>query len=303
MLQDSSSAYRIPDYLNEFQNIFFIKFVHQQDKDLYYSISSNQNTFKTDSVLAKKLSEKKEYTQGKVLSSSHLLKTDHIKPMNKSITKNSEDWFSFSVLVCLLIFSTTRFYYYRRFGQLFSALFIGRVMSQINREGNIKREGITVLLFFFFLLSLSLFIYKTANIYYGLNYNEIYNSFIFFSLIMLFVFLFFFVKLQLIRFIGYVFYTKNETNDYIVLNLVYLSVLGVLLLIPVIIQTYVSFKVGLFLTIGLLLISEAFRIIKAVLSLISHSKFSGLFIFLYLCTVEIIPVMIIYKLLLKFVIT
>jgi hypothetical protein len=303
MLQDSSSAYKTPDYFTEFQNIFFIKFCREQDKDLYFSISSKQNTVKPEAGLLEKLSGKKEYYPERILTTTHLLKTGNIKPLNSETTKNVEGWFSLSVMACILIFSATRFFYFKRFGQIFSALFISRIMSQINREGNIKREGISFLLFLFFLLSSSLFIYKTSFYIFKINYWESSNSFIYFSIILLFVFLYFFLKLQLIRFVGYVFNTRIETNDYIVLNLIFLSVLGVLLLIPVIIQTYVSFEIGFYIAIGLLLISEAFRILKAVLSLISYSKFSGLFIFLYLCTVEIIPVMIIYKVLLKFIIT
>jgi len=308
MEQDSASAFRIPQYSFENQNIFFIKFIHQQDEDIYNTLSSLENNvkkiesdFQTNNI--KQISNQKIYYKEKSLTYNQLLKAPTIAPIGLNNNQHSDDWISISIFACLVLFSITRFLYFRRLGQVFKAVFVNRLLSQINRESNIKKEGITLLLLIVFFISTSLFIYKTSINYFDFDWLGMNPSISFFFLILLIVFAYYFAKLILIKFIGYVFNTQQETNDYLIYNLIFLLVIGNVLLIPVIIQNYISNIVGFYFAICFLLLSEAYRITKAVISLFSYSKFSVLFIFLYLCTVEIIPVMIAYKVLINFIIT
>jgi len=303
MEQDSVLAFRIPQYLVDKQNIFFIKFIQQQDQDLYYKFSSNQGKIELKTLTEKtvQLSKQKNYFKNRPLTAYQLLKSHSFRPIESNNKQFTEDWFSLSILTCLLLFSITRFFYFKRLGQIFSSLFINRVLTQINRESDLKKEGISFLLILFFLISTSLFLFKVSVNYFDFSFLKIDSTLTFFFFILLVVFLFYFIKLQLIRFIGYVFNTQTETNDYILYYLIFLLVFGTILLIPVIIQSYISYKIGFYLAVFFFLMSEGFRIIKAIISLFSYSKFSILFIFLYLCTVEIIPVMIVYKVLLNFI--
>ncbi len=306
MEQDSSSAYRIPQYLYEKQNIFFINFIKKQDEDSYFGFSSfdyksTKDTSNSKSENIFQIVNRKNYNSQKHFTSNHLLKsnkTQLIKPVNKPYTEN---WFSISIIICLILFAITRFFYNKRLGQIYSALFINRALSQISREASLKREGISFLLFIAFLISTSLLLYKISYNYIDFTILGTKPSMFFFLNIVLMVFLFYLFKNLLIRFIGYVFRTQEETNDYLLYNLIYILVIGTLLIIPLVIQSYFSNKIGLYIAFVFIILSEIYRLTKEVISLFSYSKFSVLFIFLYLCTVEIIPVMIIYKVLINFI--
>ena len=304
MEQDSASAFRIPQYLYEKQNIFFIKFVHQQDEVIYHKLSSNQNSHNITNLVdeaykMRQIVNNKTYSLNKSLTANQLLRSSAIAPIDLKSKQYSENWISISILACLLILSITRFLYFRRLGQIFKAIFVNRLLSQINRESNLKKEGITFLLLIVFFISTSLFIYKASINYFDFNWLGIQPSLSFFFLILLLIVTYYLAKLILIRFIGYVFNTQRESNDYLLYNLIFLLVIGVFLLIPVIIQSYISNTIGLYVALCFIALAEIFRLIKAIITLFSDSKFSVLFIFLYLCTVEIIPVVIAYKMLIN----
>ncbi len=303
MIPDSSTSYRIPQYLYDKQSNFFIKFIQLQDED-HYDINASIQDHSTPKDTSDKIVQvtcTKNYYPQKIITSNHLLKANHIKKTDYYTRSANEDWLGSSIVICLILFSFARFFYFKRLSQVFSALFVNRIYSQINRENYLKKEGISFLLMIIFLICTALFLYNISINHFNLSVLQNNHTITFFFIILGVIFLFYLIKYLLIRFIGFVFNTQNETNDYILFSLISLMILGSVLLIPVIIQCYISYKVGLYMAIFIIIISVGFRLFKLVISLFSSSKFSVLFIFLYLCTVEIIPVMVIYKVLLNFI--
>jgi len=298
MLSDSLSSYRICHFSYEKQNIFFINFIAQHDEVLYHQLSA----YNKEELVNNKHFEflkQNDYTAAKPITAQHLLKTQQLVYTEHTKQNQHENWFSLSILFCLLLFTFAHYYYFRRFGQILYALFFNRVLSKLNRETNIAKEGISFILSVFFLISSSLFFYKTSIDFFQIKPDDI-SNFSFFLLINIALLLFYSLKFLLIRLVGYLVNTKKETNDYLNYYFLFIMIFGAILLIPVIVQTYISYETGLLLAILLFLVSEIFRIIKSVFSLISATKFSVLFIFLYLCTVEIIPVMVVYKVLINY---
>lgn len=108
------------------------------------------------------------------------------------------------------------------------------------------------------------------------------------------------VKFMVIKFAGYLFKLQQEANDYILQIISFCNTLG-LFLLPVIMLLSFLKQISplVFIYTGVVIVS-VFMVIRAintiVLGLGNSSKISKFYLFIYLCSLEILPFIIIVKL-------
>lgn len=205
------------------------------------------------------------------------------------------DWAFFVLLACVIAAVAARFIYHKRFSLLVRSFFVPRIANQLIREGNIKTEGITLTFRFIYFTILSLVIFKAANAS-GIISGDIPE----FLAIVLFLIVFGVAKNLLIRLAGFVFKTTKETDNYLNNNIIFSSVAGIFLLPLCFLMFYFpEFLSGITINIVLIVLGLflLYRLVRNFLTGITSDTYGLYYLFLYFCTVEILPWVVIVKLL------
>jgi len=218
------------------------------------------------------------------------LKTDNIKP---ALLNNTEySWLTGILVLSFIIYTITQFLYPKRLKQIFNATFGRRYINQLIRDGGLFEERITIGLLFIFFTTTSTFIFQ--GIRFIMNIELPYPALTFFG-IFAGLFLFWLFKVSLIKFLGFVFKNQSAAFEYNLTSLVYLQVIGLLLLplsLPAIFQDpHLFAKIGLILVLAGLMIN----LIRGFLVGLYNTKFSLFYLILYLCTLEILPLVVVLK--------
>lgn len=208
------------------------------------------------------------------------------------------DWLTGLFLLCLFILAWIKYEGGKRVSQLFKAVIARHNVNQMLREGDIIHERITPALMFLYLVSFStliMILIQPLNI--GFPWAE--SPFLLFSLLISAILILWILQISYISVSGKIFRTKNESFEYLVTNIIYNIVTGLLAFPFVFAGFYGDSKWCL---IAALLIFAAGFLLKFVRSIfvgITAQSFPVVYLFLYLCTLEILPFLVIYKLLIS----
>ncbi len=205
------------------------------------------------------------------------------------------DWLTGVFIACLIILTWIRFYNFRRIKQLFKAILARHHVNQLMRDGNLSEERITPGLAFIYLASLSVIIHQL-----GLKYISLWpglkNSLLVFVVIMGSLAGLWFLKIALIKITGNIFKTKQSAGELILTNLIYNAGIGIVIFPVVIAGFYTANPVVMYVAAGILLMGMGMRFLRSLLVGISTQTFSVVYLFLYLCTLEILPVLFLFRL-------
>jgi hypothetical protein len=186
-----------------------------------------------------------------------------------------------------------------RVQQIFFACFGRRNLNLLFYDGDILHERIVGILMSSFTICISLTIFGFLQMY-GYTLFD-YGTFVNFLIILLLVASFVLFKQVLIRFLGNIFRVKNEIVMYLTNNVCYYFMETVLLLPLLFFLFYVPVSYHQIVAV-LILISLAgmssVRIVRGLSMILLDSKFSQLHLFLYLCIIELVPVLVLIKLVL-----
>lgn len=280
---------------------YFKNFVSQQDEvpvkinlnGYDHSFLSDHDSLKNSIIVQKKVIGNDAF-QKSLFTGSNLQPGDFNR---KSIRNSDSDWLLGVFILCLILVAMARVLYSRRLSQVLKAFISPRSVNQISREGNISKESISFLFSAVFFISLSVFIYEALGFYFVDRFTYV-PGYLLFALILSGLLLFYILKKGLIRIIGYIFHTKQETRDYQLNTLIFNIITG-LFLLPVsfliyYLPDYHANFVFIF-SFVILAFTVIYRAIRSFLIGISLSKFSVFYLFVYLCIVEILPILIILK--------
>jgi hypothetical protein len=280
---------------------FFKKFIIIQDEvSLSINVGSSEYSCfeKTDSIFKKKIVQKKlsnTEVYKKSLFTEHILPAFSKNPQN--IITNNSDWLLGVFILCFVLVASAKVFFSRRLGQILKAFISPTSINQLARDGNIFNESISFILSAVFFISLSVLICEGIQHYLGPKFLNTPN-YILFGVVLLFLLFFYLIKKVLIKTIGFIFHTKRESRDY-QLNTLIFNIIAGLFILPISFLLYYSppneanwlflFSV---VVLGLVVI---YRLFRSFMIGISLSKFSVFYLLLYLCIVEILPILIILK--------
>lgn len=209
---------------------------------------------------------------------------------------HTSDWVFLILTLTLVGIAILLYNFNRRFKQSIQSFFQFYSLHQLSREGNFMTERVGLILYSIFLICLSMFTYQ-ANFFLSDGYIFSDRGIPLFIKILLGYTLFFTTKSGIYFFSGRIFETR-EASYYIVLDDFLISCINGLILLPILFITTYSPSVAVFyIGIGLLCITFIYRLVRAVAIGLNVSQFSLFYLFLYLCSLEIVPVMVIAKLL------
>ncbi len=206
-----------------------------------------------------------------------------------------ELWVVASIAFLLILFAFLKNVFDKQLTVIIQSFFSKRILSNINKEDNLFTSWPFLLLFVHFGFTVGLFFYLVAK---NEELNFAKDGFQVFVSISIGIIVLYVLKIVVLRLLGFFFKVQKPINEYI--SILYLTYFNAsLLFMPLVIAFALSppqyGKFYMATAIVLLIIIFAFQLIRAGINILSHNRFSKVYLLLYFCTLEICPILILIK--------
>lgn len=222
------------------------------------------------------------------------------KPINPlPFIQGQPDWIFWVFLTMGILIAWIQVTDFSRFRQLMRAMFSGREMHLLVREGFALNNRIFYPLGLLYIGSLAMIIiYFISD---GVSAGSVQiSAFQAYLIIGLVIVGFWAVKMLIMHFLSAVFQT-DDTNRFYILNiLISISFLGIVLFPLLITGVYLKSEMVLFTCLIIIGLISLIRIWKGFLIGITLTRFPHFFLFVYLCSLELLPVLVLAKLILSY---
>ena len=181
----------------------------------------------------------------------------------------------------------------KRLSQVIKSFYLNT--SQFSREGLSLGNGVSVFLSVLSVFTLSIFIGQLIN-YYGFSITT--GNFNYFVVTSLLIILGYSLKLISIKILGYIFQTPKPASEYIITIFLFVNTLG-LFMFPIVVCLAFAKQINplIFIYSGdvIILYFLLMRFIRGFIIGLNTLRASKFYLFMYLCTLEIFPIVIMVK--------
>ncbi|HOV10674.1 MAG TPA: DUF4271 domain-containing protein [Bacteroidales bacterium] len=213
----------------------------------------------------------------------------------KEIPVRNSDSFFYLMLFCLVLGTIILFVKHKRISQIFKAFYLPYFTNQLIREGLIQREFYSFPLLLIYYISLSMFIAQGLHFLYQLQPDFYFVMEILGAAVALSV-----LRSIVITLMKVAFKTYKETSEYNTNNFIFSIVTGIFLTPMVFMINYMNAPEAKILFFTVLLLTALlffYRLVRSFLIGLSNEGQRLYYFILYLCTIEILPLVICVKLL------
>ncbi len=201
-----------------------------------------------------------------------------------------------SVVAALLVYTALlNLFFGRDLQSIFESFYHKRTLSQTDKETGLVNMGAFMGLGLLFCLTLGLFLYQVTS-YYSISYPL--SGFGLFISLTAIIGVLIVLKFVLLKFIGFVFNIGPVISGYVaVLNLTYFSLAFVFLAVSLCFSLLARQFIPQLLTVCLIATALilAWQYLRNSLNIISGLRFHKFYLFVYLCALEICPVLVLIK--------
>jgi hypothetical protein len=211
------------------------------------------------------------------------------------------DWFLGIFLGVSMLFIWIRLFYGKYFDTLASAVSSFQMSSKLFRERNVLVRRVSIVLDFIYFVMLSVFIYESVIHFNWVNSGL--NQFNLYMLLLNIIIIYSLVRIALLRITAHLFMQRNLFSEYIHNTLVINKGTGIVLFPIVITAHYFPFPlISLVLVTGLsiLILGVIWKTIRAY-QIIRRKNVVLFYLILYLCTLEFLPLLIGYKVIMSLI--
>jgi len=204
------------------------------------------------------------------------------------LNSNPPDWLSLIFIGAIIYFIIIKFIFNINFYEGLKGILKIEVLDDVGFE---KKHHFLAFLFSpFAIIVYSYYLYFLINpLYLKLELDYL---FLVFALALAIIFL---IKKMLEFFISFIFNTFLSFKAYLLDHLYILGIGSIIQLILLVFYTYSQLKIILWMSIGVLIIFFIYRLIRSFIIGYQLTSFSKSYLFLYLCSLEILPLIWIYK--------
>jgi len=231
-------------------------------------------------------------------------KTHELKPVHRDpqqLTDSNPDWLFLVLIIVLGVLTYLRVFYRKNFFQIIAACFNNNLTNQIVRDENLLMQRASVMLNVTFSIIVASFIYLVS-IHYDWSMDGMGTGFIRFVFLALLVSAAFTLKFLVLRFCAYLFKLGREMSTYIFNIFIINNLLGIAL-VPfvalILFGNSISSTVLILVALSVIGIAWLYRVGRGVLIAARYPDFSPIYLFLYLCALEIAPLLVLVKLVSK----
>ncbi len=232
------------------------------------------------------------------LQARHAVVPKSTKPygfVGKELIVPNQDWILGIILIFWAIFASVRVGFLKYLGQLFASLVNFNAATRLFQQRGYKTMYGAVRLDIIFHLILPLSVYQITT-FYKMDIPG-YPSIVFFLALLLVINGYLFIKIWLYQLAGSIVMLKEQTEESIFNIRLYYKALG-LILLPIVtihaILTQTNF-ITIWIMAGLIVIMYVANVIRTIYLGI-RKDISIFYLILYLCTLEILPLLLVFKL-------
>src|ERR1700744_2677195 len=211
-------------------------------------------------------------------------------------TRQTRDQWVIVVIIGLLLYTAIlNRIMSKDFASVWQSFYSKRMLSQVSKEDNIINSWTFIGLFLLFGLTFGLFLYLLAfhyHVYYSISGVRLFVSL---SLIILILFA---IKFVIVKFLGFVFNINKLVSEYLsVLYLSYFNIAFVFLPVIVCFSMLADELIPYVLAVAIISIVIIFiwQYLRSSVNIISNIQFHKFYLFVYLCALEICPILILIK--------
>ncbi|KAA8481524.1 uncharacterized protein DUF4271 [Arcticibacter tournemirensis] len=206
-----------------------------------------------------------------------------------------ELWVVAFIFVLLMLFAVLRNAFNKELSAMIHAFFSNRVLGQINKEENFFNSWPFVFLYLLFGFTIGMFLYQCGK-YFQLSYG--YSGVSWFFRLSFIVIGLYTLKIIIIKILGFLFDAGKIVKEYI--SILFMSYFNLaLLFLPIVIAfsltpaRFAPYYIYLsFILIGFIFF---FQFLRAITNILSGYRFPKVYLFIYLCALEICPLLILIK--------
>lgn len=222
-------------------------------------------------------------------------KTKHIH--EGKLRPKGEPWIFWFIILLLLVFAVLRKAFSKEFLVIFHALFSSRTLNQVIREERLFSSWPFMLLYLLLSFIIGTFLYFCQSYFHFIDYDT--SGFEGLAMLSLGVFIFFTFKIVSLRALAFIFDLRKAVSGYI--SVLYISFFNIaVLFLPLTIAISLTpFRfVEIYIYTALLITGLIFltQFIRAGTVILSEYRFPIVYLLLYICALEICPLIILMKL-------
>lgn len=211
----------------------------------------------------------------------------------------TNNWIFWILLASFVVLTMVRYYHEKRLKLFGSSIFKRSAAIQLIRESPIYAHRSFFPMLLIYIISITLLIYQSVEITSPGSTEGIKTLLIFLEFLGIYV-SFYLLKILVIWLISVTFKNQETAKEYIQNILIYNLVTGIVLLPILLLMIYTYHELFLYIAGGVVLSMVFLRFTRGVTIGLSDSKFSLFHLFLYLCTLEILPLIVAAKFLSKY---
>lgn len=254
------------------------------------SLLSNPDTFRKIVL--------KRYPTGTYNYTDSTITLDTRKYVNRNaikLRKSPDQWVVFVFLSIVLLYTIIKNIYNKTLAIIFQAYWNDRAISQFTRDDNFFKLRNSIVYFLLFAMVYGLFIkYLLNNFGLQLSANE-FDEYVFISIAAM---VFYLAKFIVMKLAGYVFSIQKLMSGYLsiisISNFIYsIVIIPFLVLYYYIPSVYAPFV--FYLMLILFFFNTIYKYLRTGSFILNNFQFPKFYLFLYLCSLEIMPLLIIYK--------
>ncbi len=213
----------------------------------------------------------------------------HVRP-------SRDPWVIAIIVVLILFIPVLNIYSGKDMGNVFLSFYNKRNMAQAGKEDSPISTWTFIGLFLLFGFTSGIFLYLLTTGYYKVYYPI--SGFQLFGTLSLVIIALFAIKFVVLKFLGFVFDINKLVSDYVTaLSLTYFNITFVFLPVALCFSLVADKFIPYLLVITLLLTVVVFvwQYLRSSVSIITNFQFHKFYLFIYLCALEICPILILVK--------
>jgi len=213
------------------------------------------------------------------------------------VRPRGETWIIGVILFLVLFFSLIRYFFPAELNSIIMAFYSNQILTRINKEDSLFNSWPFVFFYLLFGLIIGLYLYLSGK-YMQLTYPfDGFELFLFLTALVIGLFTF---KIIVLRVLGFLFDVQRLVREYV--SVLYLSYFNAaILFLPVVIAFSLtsSSYAGIYTYIGIVMVLGIFvvQFLRAGTNILSNYKFPKVYLIIYLCALEICPLIILFKVL------
>lgn len=230
------------------------------------------------------------------------LKTSYEKKVTKQLFYGTErnifiSYWELSIfLLSFILIVIAKILGGKNLSYLFKSILLNKNLISFYKQNNPFNTFYFIILIINFFITLSIFVFELSKIY-NLNFIP-HSSFESFFKILSFIFIMYIIKILTSKILAFIFKYQEIVNIYLLIIFLLNSLMGVILLPVTLLISFLQENISLnILNISFLIIILIFviRLIKIFTISFFYYSIRSYYLFLYICTLEILPLIVLFK--------